>query len=284
MLIKESYADVQTFADGKESSMRIFLFHPTIPGYPNARFPGVVLFSEIYQVTGPVARFARQIAGQGYIVAAPSSYHDFTGPEPLAYDVPGTDQGNEWKITKTLESYDEDSSKTVDYLLTLPTCTGRIGATGMCLGGHLAVRASLDPRITATVAYFPTDIHSRTLGPNPGPCTSSDPPSPTSIHTLDQFSKIRGEVSLIFGIKDTHVPDAGRDLIRAKLREAGVVFSFHEFAWAQHAFIRDELSKGRYDAAISKACFEVLLELFGRVLRTELGEREGKVPEVEHVC
>ncbi len=51
-------------------------------------------------VTGPVARFARQIAGQGYIVAAPSSYHDFTGPEALAYDAPGTDQGNEWKIAK----------------------------------------------------------------------------------------------------------------------------------------------------------------------------------------
>jgi dienelactone hydrolase len=51
-------------------------------------------------VTGPVARFARQIAGQGYIVAAPSSYHEFTGPEPLAYDVPGTDAGNEWKVKK----------------------------------------------------------------------------------------------------------------------------------------------------------------------------------------
>src|SRR6185295_8063176 len=37
---------------------------------------------------------------QGYIVAAPSSYHEFTGPEPLAYDGPGTDKGNEWKITK----------------------------------------------------------------------------------------------------------------------------------------------------------------------------------------
>lgn len=55
---------------------------------------------DVVTVTGPVARFARQIAGQGYIIAAPSSYHDFTGPEPLAYDVPGTDQGNEWKITK----------------------------------------------------------------------------------------------------------------------------------------------------------------------------------------
>lgn len=107
------------------------------------RFPGVVLFSEIYQVTGPVARFARQIAGQGYIVAAPSSYHDFAGPEPLAYDVPGTDKGNEWKVKKTLQSYDQDSYRTVDYLLSLPTCTGLIGATGMCLGGHLALRAAV---------------------------------------------------------------------------------------------------------------------------------------------
>ncbi|KAK4130289.1 alpha/beta-hydrolase [Trichocladium antarcticum] len=279
MLIKESFADVQTTANGKESSMRIFVFHPTIPGYPNARFPGVVLFSEIYQVTGPVARLARQIAGHGYIVAAPSSYHDFTGPEPLAYDVPGTDQGNEWKTTKTLESYDADSHATVDHLLSLPTCTGRIGTTGMCLGGHLAVRASLDPRITACAAYFPTDIHSRTLGPH-----AAAPSSAGSRHTLDMLGRIRGELALLFGIQDTHVPDGGRDLIRAKLREAGVTFSWHEFAWAQHAFIRDELSKGRYDPAVTKVCFEVLLEIFGRVLKTELGEKEGAVGEVEHFC
>lgn len=52
------------------------------------------------KVTGPVARFARQIAGQGYIVAAPSSYHDFTGPEPLKYDAEDTDRGNKFKIEK----------------------------------------------------------------------------------------------------------------------------------------------------------------------------------------
>jgi carboxymethylenebutenolidase len=101
MLVKESHADVQVKVEGGEPSpMRIFVFHPTIAGYPNARFPGIVLFSEIYQVTGPVARFARQIAGHGYIVAAPSSYHEFVGPEPLAYDVPGTDLGNDLKVKK----------------------------------------------------------------------------------------------------------------------------------------------------------------------------------------
>ncbi|KAI1479516.1 hypothetical protein K445DRAFT_320490 [Daldinia sp. EC12] len=283
MLLKEDHVDVQTSVDGKETSMRIFTFHPTIPQYPDARFPGVVLFSEIYQVTGPVARFARQIAGQGYIVAAPSSYHDFTGPEALAYDGPGTDQGNEWKVKKTLSSYDVDSHKAVDYLLSLPTCTGRIGSTGMCLGGHLSLRASLDPRISATVAYFATDVHSRTLGPHSGANLSVQGPE-NSNHTIDRLSEIKGEVAMIFGIKDTHVPDGGRDLIRQKLRDSGTVFSFYEFAWAQHAFIRDELSKGRYDPAITKICFEVLLELFGRVLKSDLGPRDNKPEKIEHVC
>ncbi|KAI9901759.1 hypothetical protein N3K66_003576 [Trichothecium roseum] len=283
MLLQETHADVVTTLDGKESTMRIFLFHPTIPGYPNARFPGVCLFSEIYQVTGPVARFARQIAGQGYIVAAPSSYHDFVGPEPLKYDAADTDRGNQFKAQKTLESYDVDSRATVDHLLSLPTCTGLIGSTGMCLGGHLAVRAALDPRISACVSYFATDIHQRTLGPNSGP-NNSPHAEQGSIHTLDKFNEFKGEVAMIFGVKDTHVPDAGRDLIRSKLREAGVVTSFYEFAWAQHAFIRDELSKGRYDPAITKICFEVLLELFGRVLKTDLGKPVGGVAAPEHVC
>ncbi|KAK7948353.1 carboxymethylenebutenolidase [Apiospora aurea] len=282
MLIQESHVDVPTKADGKESSMRIFLFHPTVPLYPNARFPGVALFSEIYQaarpdahsvaVTGPVARFARQIAGQGYIVAAPSSYHDFTGPEPLAYDGPGTDAGNEWKIKKTLESYDEDSSKTVDTLLSLPHL----------YRAHRCYR-HLDQRVNACVTYFATDVHSRTLGPYDAANTSVEAPA-NSNHTIDLLHKTKAEVGLIFGIKDTHVPDAGRDLIRQKLREHGVVFSFYEFAWAQHAFIRDELSKGRYDPAITKVCFEVLLELFGRQLKTDLGSRDDKPEKLEHVC
>lgn len=123
----------------------------------------MVLKKKKKTVTGPVARFARQIAGQGYICAAPSSYHEFTGPEPLEYNAQDTENGNEWKITKKLAAYDEDSSLAVDYLLSLATCNGRVGATGMCLGGHLAYRCALDSRVKASVCYFATDVHSRSL-------------------------------------------------------------------------------------------------------------------------
>ncbi|EAT91650.2 hypothetical protein SNOG_00155 [Parastagonospora nodorum SN15] len=265
MLITETHKDVPTKAGG---DMRIFLFHPSIPNYPKAKFPGVVVFSEIYQVTGPVARFARQIASQGYIVAAPSSYHEFTGPEALAYDGPGTDKGNEWKITKTVEAYDEDATLSIDTLLALETCNGRVGATG----GHLAYRCALDPRISSAICYFATDIHSRTLGAG------------KSDNSLSRARDIKGELVMIFGKLDNHVPPEGRDLIRKTLHEAGVTFSFYEHAWAQHAFIRDELSKGRYDAALTGVCFEMLKELFGRTLRSELGPRDGAEVEVEDIC
>jgi carboxymethylenebutenolidase len=223
-------------------------------------------------VTGPVARFARQIAGQGYIVAAPSSYHEFTGPEPLAYDVPGTDAGNEWKVTKTVAAYDEDATLSVDLLLGMKTCNGRVGATGMCLGGHLAFRCALDERVKAAVCYFATDVHSATLGRG------------KSDDSLKRCGEVRGELVMIFGKSDNHVPPEGRDLIRRRLGEEGVEFSWYEVFGAQHAFIRDELSKGRYDPAVSRVCFGMLEEVFERRLKVELGEGSGEKLVVEDVC
>lgn len=55
-------------------------------------------------VTGPVARFARQIAGQGYICVAPSIYHEFAGPEGFQYNAEDTDRGNKFKITKVRDT------------------------------------------------------------------------------------------------------------------------------------------------------------------------------------
>lgn len=271
MLIKEFHKDVKT-ASGE--MMRIFITHPSIPNRPHAKFPGVVVFSEIYQVTGPVARFARQIAGQGYICAAPSSFHGFEGPEPFAYDGPGTDRGNELKITKTVKSYDEDATLSIDLLLSLRTCNGLIGATGMCLGGHLAFRCAMDARVSSAVCYFATDIHSHSLGAGK---------SDNSLQRVAGGDLGHAEVAMIFGKMDNHVPADGRDLIRKSLHEAGAVFSFYELAWSQHAFIRDESSKGRYDPAITKVCFEILLELFGRTLKSDLGPFEANL-KVEDIC
>lgn len=226
-------------------------------------------------MTGPVARFAKKIASEGYIVIAPSIYHNFESWEALPYDTEGTDRGNKYKAEKPLESYDEDNKLALDYLESLPTFSGKVGASGMCLGGHLALRAAYDKRISATVGFFPTDIHDHALGLN------------AQDDTLSSSAKLARkdlENILIFGTLDNHVPPEGRDLIRSELRKNGVNFTFMELNDAQHAFVRDESSKGRYDSSITSACFGFLFELFNRRLRTDLGENDGEDVEVENVC
>jgi len=51
--------------------------------------------------------------------------------------------------------------------------------------------------------------------------------------SLERAGDIKGELIMIFGKKDNHVPPAGRDLIRKTLHEKDVCFSFYEVAWAQ---------------------------------------------------
>jgi len=142
-------------------------------------------------------------------------------------------------------------------------------------GGHLAFRATFDPRVLASVCFFATDVHSATLGKG-----KND----------DSLARVRcgeltgnGELVMIFGKQDTHVPREGRDLIRKTLEDANVTASFLEVQ-AQHAFIRDESSKGRWDAALTRSLFTFMMEVFDRTVGRDLGPKEGDGPAIEHLC
>lgn len=64
------------------------------------------------------------------------------------------------------------------------------------------------------------------------------------------------------GHLDNHIPLDGRTKIRNALNAAGVQHTWIEFAHVQHAYIRDELSKGRYDSAAARVTFELMFDLF----------------------
>jgi carboxymethylenebutenolidase len=229
-------------------AMRMHMFRPVGEG----RFPGVLLYSEIYQVTAPIRRLAAMIAGNGYVVAVPEVYHEY---EPagtvLAYDAAGTDRGNALKITKPVAAYDADAVAGLGALADHPACNGTLATFGVCLGGHLAYRAALDPRVAAAACFYPTDIHSGTLGA--GRCDDS----------LARIGEIAGEMLFVWGRQDPHVPFAGREAIRAALEAAGTRYAWHEVN-GQHAFLRDE--GPRYDPALFVATTGWMLALFGRVL------------------
>lgn len=54
---------------------------------------------------------------------------------------------------------------------------------------------------------------------------------------------------------------------------------------ATSAFIRDESSKGRYNASLSRVCLDLQIEIFERVLARDLGPADlSKVEKPKHVC
>src|SRR5271168_3154528 len=158
MIIREEEAVELTTPYGP---MRTLVLRPVSPG----KYPGVVFYSEIFQITGPIRRTAAMLAGHGYIVAIPEIYHEFEAPGTvLGYDQAGADRGNVLKTTKPLTNYDTDARAVLDHLASRPDCTGRLGAMGICIGGHLAFRAAFQPDVLGAVCFYATDIHKGGLG------------------------------------------------------------------------------------------------------------------------
>ena len=244
MIIKDEFADIQT----PSGPMRTFIFRPVAPG----RYPGLVVYSEIYQVTAPIRRIAAQFAGHGFIVAAPEIYHEFL-PAGVAfhYDEIGTARGNELKITKTIASYDDDARAALEFLKSHSNCTGKLGVAGFCIGGHLAFRAAMNSEVRAAACWYPTDIHEHSLGKG------------KNDDSLVRVSDIAGEMLMIFGRQDPHIPREGREAIYDAMTRAGLSFTWHEFN-AAHAFMRDE--GARYDPAAARISYGLALELFHRKL------------------
>ncbi len=228
--------------------MRTHVFRPAAAG----KYPGIIMYSEIFQVTGPIRRTAAVLAGHGFIVAVPEIFHEF---EPLgkviSYDEAGANRGNELKITKEVSSYDSDARAGLEFLRSHPLCTGKLGALGICIGGHLAFRTAMNPGVLATTCFYATDLHKRSLGKG------------KNDDSLLRAGDIKGEILLFWGRQDPHVPREGRALIYNTLSDAGVQFQWHEFN-ASHAFIRDE--GHRYDPAAALLGYQMMLELFKRRL------------------
>ncbi|MDI2091111.1 dienelactone hydrolase family protein [Commensalibacter oyaizuii] len=229
-------------------TMRCHVFRPATEG----KYSAVIFYSEIYQVTQPIRRLAAYIAGQGYIVLVPEVYHEY---EPLgtvlAYDKEGTDRGNCLKFKKPVSAYDSDADAVIKWARTYTYCNGKIGTMGVCLGGHLALRAALNPDVLAAACFYATNVHDSTLGQGQ---------SDDTIHRLDE---LKGETMFVWGRQDPHVPFEGRIKIQQALQAAGSTYEWHEFN-AQHAFLRDE--GPRYDSELFQICIGLVLRLFARRL------------------
>jgi carboxymethylenebutenolidase len=243
MTINETSVEIAT----PTGPMRSLVLRPAA----EKKYPGLVMYSEIFQITGPIRRTAAYLAGHGYVVVVPEIYHEL---EPagtvLAYDDEGAKKGNAYKVAKDVSAFDSDARAALDHLKSRNDCNGRLGVLGICIGGHLAFRAAMNPDVLAGACFYATDLQKGTLGKG-------------GDNSLARAGEIRGELLHVWGRQDPHVPLEGRNIIHARLEDAGVNFQWIEVN-AQHAFLRDE--GHRYDPDLSRLCSSFVFDLFQRTL------------------
>jgi carboxymethylenebutenolidase len=229
----------------EKTPMRTLVTRPTAEG----TYPGLILYSDIFQLTTSMQRAIVRFASYGFTVAAPEIYHRFERPgHALDFEA---DYQLAQDDSKKLHARDADADVRVliDFLARSPHVGGKsLHATGFCLGGHLAFRAALQREIRSTVCFYPTGLETGELGGD------------TGVDSLARCGEIHGDLLLIVGTSDPHLPVDGRRAIDDALRRAKVRYLISEYD-GQHAFMRDE--GPRYDAAeTDRAMLQAVMFLY----------------------
>src|SRR3954464_12399696 len=119
---------VDVTVDG--SPMRMLVAAPRAEG----RYPAVLCYSDIFQLTGPMVRVCARLAGYGFVVAAPEIYHRREPPGTvIPFDDEGRTRGLEDATSTPVSDFDADARAALDHLAAHARVgEGRLGAAGFC--------------------------------------------------------------------------------------------------------------------------------------------------------
>lgn len=241
MLVHDSIVDVP----GPAGVVRCVVARPVAGG----SFPLVLCFPDIFGNSEAHLRVTRRLAAYGYVVASvePWGRQHKTGTV-FHFDADRQPALDAMDRAKTA-AVDEDRHTVLQGLLRESYVDGgAVFALGFCYGGHLALRAALEPLVKASVCCYPTGVHVDKCGGD-------------AADTLARVGEIRGEVMLVWGRNDPHIPAAGRNKIHAALDAAGTTYEARLYD-AEHAFMRDV--GPRYEPAATDRVFEAMVDLFRR--------------------
>jgi carboxymethylenebutenolidase len=251
MIVTTGYADIPA-AGGR---MRSFVAAPRDEG----RYPGIVCYSDIFQLTPPMVRVCVRLAGYGFVAAAPEIYRRIEpAGSAIPFDDAGRTRGLEDAAKTPVAHFDEDCRAALDWLaqhakVARDSKGTALGAMGFCIGGHLAFRAALQPDVRATACFYGTGIHDGKLGKD------------DDAGSLARANEIRGELLMIFGTKDPHLPEAGREIVDRGLKKGGARYRTILYP-AEHAFMRDE--GPRFDPEATDQAFGEMIAMFRRIFRS----------------
>ncbi len=198
----------------------------------------VLLYTDIFQLTESTLRTARRLASSGFVVCVPEIYPrgELAGVA-LEFDDAGKRAGLAAAAGTTTRQFDADRVAVLDFLERRPGIE-QLCAVGFCIGGHLAFRAAFDPRVAATVCFYPTGLQDGALGAD------------ADAGSLARAADIGGRLMVVFGSRDPHVPADARSRVLSALYAAGLTdLELHVLTGGEHAFMRDV--GARYDPVLT---------------------------------
>ena len=195
--------------------------------------PGVIVIQEWWGLVPHITDIADRFAAEGFLALAPDMYHGEMTDEP--------DMAGKLLMSMNLATAGKDLSGAVD-LLQERTGRTKVGVTGFCMGGGLALMAAcLRPDAIAAAAPFYGGMRP---------------------DTVIEWDNLAAVVEGHYAATDrgTAAPEAVKEL-EAILRAKGKNATFHVYPGTQHAFFNDTRPEV-YDAAVAKTAWDRALALF----------------------
>jgi carboxymethylenebutenolidase len=121
--------------------------------------PGLLLIQEIFGISDYIRAVAEDLAGLGYVVAAPDLFWRLEPGFDAAHDQEGLTKSLEMGQRFDVEQGVADSVAALDHLRELPEVDGGIGVIGFCLGGTVAYFVAGQTEVAALVSYYGSGVH-----------------------------------------------------------------------------------------------------------------------------
>lgn len=177
-------------------------------------WPAVVAIQEIFGINAVMREVCDRLADLGFLAVCPDLFWRIEPGIELTDKTP-----EEWKqALGYMNRFDfdkgmEDIQFAIHQIRKRPDCTGKVGAVGYCLGGHLAFLTATRTNIDAAVGYYGVNLQAR---------LNETVKAPLMLHIAEA---------------DAYTPVEARDQVINALKDHALV-TLHVYAGRDHAFAR----------------------------------------------
>jgi len=236
-----------------DGEARAFAFTPDQGAGP---WPAVIFYMDALAIRPALFEMGERLAANGYYVLMPDMFWRLGGYAPMIPSQVFADAEKRQELfSRFMGSTDpkramQDTGAFLDWLAQQPKAKAdRVGVTGYCMGGMLAVRAAAayPDRIAAAAAF------------HAGGLVTDQPDSP---HT--QVGRIKAKLLVAGADQDAHFTEEQFQTFKQAVEDAGVEAEVTIYRGALHGYAPPDMPVYNQDAA--ERHWREMLQLFGEAL------------------